>query len=192
MASLVFCVIGCPKSDAQSSAGSSSSSGTAAATGSGTGGTGPTAAAPNAGAANANVYAGGGPPPACTVASPADISAALGEAFTPGPQRPSAFSTTSVCNYTPTGGKTLIIRTEVIDKAGWEASVKLAKGAHPVQGVGDEAYFQPNQMMGVNVGQFLAYKGKLFVSINFGGMGLDMAKAEAAEKTLMTKILAKL
>ncbi|HEY8040026.1 MAG TPA: hypothetical protein VIF15_09545 [Polyangiaceae bacterium] len=150
-------------------------------------------AAPSGAPAAGGAGAVAAPPDACSVASPAEISAALGDAFTPSATQPSArFPTVSVCNFNTTGGKTLIVRTETIDRDGWETSVKMARGARPITGVGDEAYFQPTEIMHVAVGQLLAYKGKTFVSINYAGLGLDMGTAEAAEKALMLKILAKI
>jgi hypothetical protein len=191
---VVVALFGCTKPDSSGRGGTAS----APAGGSGSAATSPPAAtASTAGAGTATGAAPGSaagkPPPACSLASAAEISAAFGESFSPKAQQTApAYPTVSVCEYQPNGGKTLIIRTEIIDKAGWQKSVSLAKGAHAVAGVGDEAYFQANEIMHVAEGQFLAYKGTTFVSINFAGMGVDMGKIEANEKSLMVKLLAKI
>jgi hypothetical protein len=188
---VIVAFFGCSKPDSGApgaAASSTASAGGSAATSP------PSAMASTAAAVTGMGAAGAGkPPPACSLASSAEISAAFGESFSPKSQQTApAYPTVSVCDYQPSGGKTLIIRTEIIDKAGWQKSVSLAKGAHAVAGVGDEAYFQANEIMHVSEGQFLAYKGTTFVSINFGGMGVDMGKIEASEKGLMVKLLTKI
>jgi hypothetical protein len=70
--------------------------------------------------------------------------------------------------------------------------MKTAAGAKPVPGVGEGAYFQANAIIGVSEGQFFAYKGTIKVSLNCGGMGLEMVEIEAGERTLMLKILSKI
>jgi hypothetical protein len=189
---VIVALFGCTKPDSSGPGGTAS----APAGGSGSAATSPPATASTAGAGTAMGAPGsaaGKPPPACSLSSGAEISAAFGESFSPKAQQAApAYPTVSVCEYQPNGGKTLIIRTEIIDKAGWQKSVSLAKGAHAVAGVGDEAYFQANEIMHVAEGQFLAYKGTTFVSINFAGMGVDMSKIEANEKSLMVKLLAKI
>jgi hypothetical protein len=184
-------LLACSKVDSGSAGASSSRPSSTSSPAPGTASPSAAPAAPPATGAGSG--ATGAPPSACSVANAADIAAALGQSFAPkAEQRPAAFPTVSVCDYQPAGGKTLIIRTETIDKAGWEKSVSLAKGAVAVAGVGDSAYFQANKIMGISEGQFLAYKGKTSVSINYGGMGLDMGKVQSGEQALMVKILTRI
>jgi hypothetical protein len=77
------------------------------------------------------------------------------------------------------------VRTEVVDKAAFEASMKsVPGGVRAVSGLGESAYFQPS------TNQFFMYKGKTKVSLNVVAPGLD--KLEAREQALLRKIAARI
>jgi hypothetical protein len=121
---------------------------------------------------------------ACAVATSADVAATFGETFTQAPGSPHNEGTVSRCDWT-VGGKLLMVRTEAVDKASFEASMKAASGVERVAGVGESAYTQSGVKM-------FAYKGATKVSLNFAGVGVDPARTAASEKLLMLRIVARL
>jgi len=130
------------------------------------------------------------PPAACSVASSADVTAALGEAFTrkEGTRK-------EICAYEASDGKSVVIVSAIIDKPTWESSEKYAvqsQGAHPVASLGDGAYFKASQTEGKSIAQLVAYKGMNFVTLTVDGPQLDLGKLEAGETSLMRTIFAKL
>jgi hypothetical protein len=120
---------------------------------------------------------------ACSVASAADVEAAFGAKLAKAPGSPHMNGTVSRCDWTGSGGL-VMVRTETLDKASFEASMKTVPGGvKAVSGLGESAYFQ------ASANQFFAYKGKTQVSINYAG---SAAKVEASEKALLEKIVKKL
>jgi hypothetical protein len=169
---------GCSKDkDSAAQAGTAASGASAASTASTAPSAAPSAAPKPAAAATV--------PDACAVATSADVAAAFGETFTQAPGTPHNEGTVSRCEW-KVATKLLMVRTEALDKASFEGSLKGVPGMKPVGGVGESAYFQSGN------NQMFAYKGATKVSLNFAGVGVDAAKTEAAEKLLMLRIVARL
>jgi hypothetical protein len=134
------------------------------------------------------------PPPACPLATAADMKATLGQTFTPSAtQPPQSFPSVSVCNYDPSGLLTLIVRTETLDRAGYDQSVKMVPGGgENISGLGDAAFFWKTEMGSIFIGNLMVLKGKTMLSINYGGSKADKAKTAGAEKAFAAKLVAKL
>jgi hypothetical protein len=113
------------------------------------------------------------PPEACSLATAEDLTATLGRAFTP-------------CAHKPNGGVTLLVRTETLDKSGFEQSRKDAPNPQDVAGLGDAAFFF---VLGTN--NLFVFKGTTKLGIFYSG-GKDKAEALAAEKALAKRLLPKL
>jgi hypothetical protein len=120
------------------------------------------------------------------------MTAALGQALQKNTvQPPSPYPTVSVCHYRG-GGLTLTVRTETLDKNGYNQTKSNLTGGVEVAGVGDAAYFHATENMKVVIGTFLAHKGTTMLSLTYGGMDAEKAKVEAAETALGTRLVAKL
>lgn len=136
--------------------------------------------------------AGAKPPNACELMTAAELGAAIGAPLGAGTSTPGA-SSVSACSYTATGSPvTLTLRTEIIDKAGFEKTLATLRGGEKLSGLGDDAYFHLATVGPVGVGSLLVYKGKTLLSVTYGDMDLKKDKALATEKQLAEKILPKL
>ncbi len=141
----------------------------------------------------ASVGSEGGPPPAaCALTTDADMTAALGTIFAKNPNQPTnSYGTVSVCHYHSTG-LTLTVRTETLDKSGFEANARNLPGAEALADFGDAAYFQATGRQPVLIGTLLVLEGKTMLGITYGGTGVDHDRALSAEKALAARLLPKL
>jgi hypothetical protein len=97
----------------------------------------------------------------------------------------------SACHFHG-GGVSLTVRTETLDRSGFDATARNLSGGEAVPGMGDAAYFHAQQIESVVIGTFLVLKGKTMLSLTYGGMGMEKGKALAAEKALAARLLPKL
>ncbi len=129
---------------------------------------------------------------ACSLTTEEDMTTALGQVFKKGPvQPPSPYATVSACRY-QADGVSLGVRTETLDKNGYNMTKSNLSGGEDVPGLGDAAYFHALENMKVVVGTLLVLKGKTMLSLKYSGLGVEKAKALAAEKALAARLLPKM
>jgi hypothetical protein len=136
--------------------------------------------------------AGEAPPAACSLMTDDDMTAALVKVFAKKPFQPaSPYPTVSTCGY-HSEGLTLSLKTETLDRAGFNQTTSNVSGGEDVPGVGDAAYYHALENMNVVIGTFIVLKGKTLLSMTYGGLGMDKSKALATEKALAARLLPKL
>jgi hypothetical protein len=136
---------------------------------------------------------GGTLPAACTLATTTDLADTLGMPFVPSPSQPPLIAKTmSICNFNQSGGKSLIVRTQIADRGAFDAAAKALPGGDAITDVGDAAYFQSRQAGSVLTGTLLVLKGQTMLGVTHGGMNADRGQILAAERALATKVLPKL
>ena len=136
--------------------------------------------------------AGSPPPEACPLTTDEDLIAALGVRYTRNEEQPPRPSpTVSICLF-HNGGLGLTVKTETADRSSFDKRRSVAIGTVDVPGVGDVATFQFTQNLSIVTGTFVALKSKTLLTLSFGGIGVSPEQALAAEKTLASRLLAKL
>ena len=127
----------------------------------------------------------GVPKDACSVLSPADVSAALGTEAGNGTYVMPNFKGTCTWTLASGGAVTLELQTQAFFNAGKGAMASMQRT--PVSGIGDEAYY-------IGVGPTVALavkKGEAAFRVAVYSRGLGLGERKAFEKTVAEKALSK-